>query len=201
MSASSSHTKPGDLSPESSDISLMADESMTAEEEDAALKLWVVLARANSAASRHAEDDVTRRGLGIGEFAALEVLYHKGPLLLGEIQRRILVSSGGITYVVDRLERKGLVKREACPSDRRATYATLTPRGKALMTEIFPAHRRRIALALRGLNPTEQAQATDLLRRLGKYAAALGTALVAASDAPPDTASDVAPADTTDSSS
>jgi len=146
---------------------------VTAEEEELALKLWVVLARANGSASLHAEDDVTRRGIGLAEFAALEALYHKGPLLLGEIQRSILISSGGITYVIDRLEKKGYVKREACPSDRRATYATLTPEGRALMAEIFPMHRRRIALALRGLSASDKQHAIDLLRRLGKYAAEL----------------------------
>jgi MarR family 2-MHQ and catechol resistance regulon transcriptional repressor len=142
-------------------------------DEARALKLWVVLARASAAVSRHAEDDIERHGLGFTEFAALEALYHKGPLLLSDIQRRILVSSGGITYVIDRLEKKGLVERQACPSDRRATYAALTPRGRALVAEIFPAHRRRIAAALAGLSADEQEQALHLLRRLGKYAASL----------------------------
>jgi MarR family 2-MHQ and catechol resistance regulon transcriptional repressor len=123
--------------------------------------------------ARHAEEDIARHGLAFTEFAALEALYHKGPLLLGDIQRRILVSSGGITYVIDRLEKKGLVTREACPSDRRATYAKLTPTGTALIAEIFPAHRERIEAALRGATEEEQEQLLDLLRRVGKYAECL----------------------------
>src|SRR6185503_13192975 len=91
-----------------------------------ALKLWVVLARAYASVAQRASEDVARHGLTLAEFAVLEALYHKGPLLLGEVQKKILVSSGGVTYLVDRLEERGLVRRKLCPEDRRARYAELT---------------------------------------------------------------------------
>jgi MarR family transcriptional regulator, 2-MHQ and catechol-resistance regulon repressor len=141
--------------------------------EEGALKLWVVLSRAQAAIARHTEADVARSGLTLGEFAVLEALYHKGPLLLGEIQRKVLVSSGGVTYLVDRLEDKGLVERQDCPEDRRARYAALTPAGEVLLRRIFPLHARSIARAVSGLTRAEQAQATALLRRLGTAAEAL----------------------------
>ena len=141
--------------------------------EDASLKLWVVLARAQLAVARHAEADVARHGLTLGEFAIIEVLYHRGPLLLGEVQRKILVSSGGVTYLVDRLEAKGLVKRQECPADRRARYAALTPEGEKLVARIFPEHARSIARAVSGLTRAEQLQAAALLRKLGIAAAEL----------------------------
>ena len=137
------------------------------------LKLWVVLSRAAAAVSRQAELDIARHGLTAMEFGILEVLHHKGPLLLGEIQRKVLVTSGGITYLVDRLEAKGLVERQECPDDRRARYAVLTPTGAALIRRIFPAHAKAIARALAGLGNAEQVQATILLRRLGLAAGEL----------------------------
>ncbi len=76
-----------------------------------ALKLFVVLSRARAAIAAHAEASVVSHGLTITEFAILEALYHKGPMLLGEVQRKLLVSSGGITFLVDKLERRGLVRR------------------------------------------------------------------------------------------
>lgn len=97
--------------------------------QDTALKLWVVLARAHRAIEEHARIQVARHDLTLPEFGVLEALLHKGPLLLGELQRKILVSSGGITYVVDRLEGKGLVERQPCPDDRRARYVALTASG------------------------------------------------------------------------
>ena len=136
-----------------------------------ALKLLVVMARANAAVQAHLHANVAEHGLTLTEFGILEVLYHKGPLLLGEVQKRILVSSGGVTYLVDRLEEKGLVERRACPEDRRARYAALTAEGEALIARIFPAHAELIEEVMSSLTLDEQRQATNLLRRLGRAAA------------------------------
>lgn len=136
-----------------------------------ALKLWVVLLRATAAVTEISKADVERHGLTGAEFGILEVLHHKGPLLLGDVQKRILVSSGGITFLVDRLAERGLVERLACPSDRRARYAALTKRGSKLMREIFPAHAAVIREALAGLSRADQRALTELLKTLGKEAA------------------------------
>ncbi|HWK89638.1 MAG TPA: MarR family transcriptional regulator [Longimicrobium sp.] len=145
-----------------------------------ALKLWVVLARTYDAVRERTHQDIARHGLTPTEFAILEVLYHKGPLLLNEVRAKILVSSGGVTYLVDRLEARGLVERRRCPNDRRATYAAATPEGEALIARIFPEHRQVVEEAVAGLDAEEQETALDLLRRLGKHAAALEGAAVEA---------------------
>jgi MarR family transcriptional regulator, 2-MHQ and catechol-resistance regulon repressor len=134
------------------------------------LKLYVVLSRARNAVGRRADADIARHGLSVGEFAILEALYHKGPLLLGELQRKILVSSGGVTYLVDRLEAAGLVERRECVEDRRARYGALTERGEQLMREIFPPHAAAIDAAVAGLDEEEKRQAIELLRKLGRTA-------------------------------
>lgn len=140
-------------------------------DQQVALKLWVTLARAYAAVNEHAVNDVRGEGLSIGEFAVLELLYHRGQTLLGEIQKRILVSSGGITFLVDRLVEKGLVERRDCPDDRRARYAALTREGTRVMRKIFPRHAARIAHAMQGLDEREQRDATRLLKQLGLAAA------------------------------
>ena len=142
--------------------------------QEAALKLWVVLARSFNAVSARVNEDIARHELTPTEFAILEVLYHKGPLLLGEVQRKILVTSGGITYLVDRLVEKGLVKREECAEDRRARYAVLTPAGTALIRKIFPQHAVAIEKAVSGLSTAEQREVVQLLKKLGLGAAAQG---------------------------
>ena len=146
---------------------------MTDETVARALKLWVVLTRANQSIAARVDEHVEKHGLTTTEFAILEVLLHKGPLLLGDIQRKILVTSGGITYLVDRLVQKGLVKREECPSDRRARYAVLTPAGDALIRGMFPEHAAMLASAMSGLDGEEQVVATRLLRKLGLAAAGM----------------------------
>lgn len=137
-----------------------------------ALKLFVVLARAKRAIDERVEESLGTHGLTHTEFAILEALYHKGPLLLGEVQRKILVSSGGITFLVDKLADRGLVERRLCATDRRARYAALTRKGEALMGEIFPAHAEAIREAMAGLSRAEQKEATALLKQLGLAAAA-----------------------------
>ena len=142
-------------------------------EHERALKLWVVLARAHAAVVAHVEAHVGGHGLTVAEFGVLEALYHKGPLLLGDVQRKILVSSGGVTFLVDRLAAKGLVERRICEEDRRARYAALTPAGEKLMQRIFPEHAAMLQRALGALSPDEQVEATALLRHLGRAAAEL----------------------------
>lgn len=146
-------------------------EGTASRSEERALKLWVVMARAYGAVARHVEADVARHGLTIAEFGILEVLYHKGVLRLGEIQQKLLVTSGGITYLVDRLAAKGLVERRDCPEDRRVRYAALTAEGEALIRRIFPQHADAIRAATAGLDKKEKRQALRLLRTLGRAAA------------------------------
>lgn len=132
-----------------------------------ALKLWVVLARAFAAVEQRATEDVARHGLTLAEFAVLEALYHKGPLLLGEVQKKILVSSGGVTYLVDRLQDRGLVRRKICKEDRRARHAELTDDGAELMKRIFPEHAACIRDAVSALSAEEQREVTRMLKALG----------------------------------
>lgn len=139
----------------------------------AALRLWVIMSRAHAAVSNHAAADIARHGLTLAEFGILEALYHRGPMLLGEVQKRILVSSGGITFLVDRLAAKGLVERRTCDTDRRARYAALTDKGQAVLQEIFPVHAAVIAKAVSGIPVEDQQAVANLLREMGRHAASL----------------------------
>lgn len=148
-----------------------ATETVTSDERiQTALKLLVTLVRAYNSVVVHLENDIKSHGLTQAEFGVLEMLFHTGPQLLGEIQRKILVSSGGITFVVDKLAAKGLVERQDCPTDRRARYAALTPAGEKLIARIFPGHAERVASVMATLGPTQQKELTRLLRELGQGA-------------------------------
>ena len=138
-----------------------------------ALKLFVVLQRCATAVSASVQRSADIGDLSETEFGILEALFHKGPLLLGDIQRKILLSSGGVTYAIDRLVEKGLVERQECRSDRRARYAALTAKGRTLMDEIFPSHAEAIDTVMATLTVREQDQAIELLRKLGLKAAGM----------------------------
>ena len=138
---------------------------------DVPLKLWVVLARAFDSVDRHSRASIARFGLGTTEFGVLEVLYHKGELPVCDVQRRILVESSSTTYVVDKLVKRGLVRRRHSQADRREVLLTLTPAGRRLIQTIFPTHADTMRQAVAALAPREQARAVRLLRALGLGAA------------------------------
>ncbi|MGE5703706.1 MAG: MarR family winged helix-turn-helix transcriptional regulator [Clostridia bacterium] len=139
-------------------------------EKDASLSLFIVLSRAYKAVAAHSEQDIRLSGLNPTEFGVLELLYHKGQHPLQQIGEKILLASGSITYVVDKLEKKGYLERKSCPEDRRITYATITEEGTRLMDRIFPQHTEAIRKAMEGLDPDEKETAIRLLKKLGIHA-------------------------------
>lgn len=136
--------------------------------EEAALRLWIVLARSYQTLTRVVSARVVRSGLTIPQFGILEALYHLGPLSLGELAEKLLVTGGNVTYVMDRLEEQGLVFRQRSEMDRRVVEARLTPEGEALITRIFPEHAQFIADAVAHLDPEEVDTLRTLLKKLGK---------------------------------
>ncbi|HEV2471559.1 MAG TPA: MarR family transcriptional regulator [Chthonomonadales bacterium] len=133
-----------------------------------ALRLFVILTRSCSSVAELARRDIARHGLSPSEFAVLELLYHKGPTPLGAVADRVLLTSGSITYVIDQLEQQGLVRRVACPTDRRSLFADLTENGRQRIAASFPSHAACIQQALSALSPEEQETVAALLKRLGK---------------------------------
>ncbi|HEX7735062.1 MAG TPA: MarR family transcriptional regulator [Ktedonobacteraceae bacterium] len=139
---------------------------------DNSLELFTVLSRAYNWVYAHAARDHRRYGLNPTEFGILELLYHKGSMPLQQIGEKILISSGNITYCVDKLEQKGLLARRHAQNDRRVIFAELTEQGQALLAEIFPQHTEVLRAAMDGLTGEEKAQAIALLKKLGLAAQA-----------------------------
>ena len=136
----------------------------------ATLQLLIALARAYQAIERGVRPQLAEQGLGMTEFAVLEVLYHKGALPLGEIRDRILVTGATTTYVVKKLEERGLMRRRTGVEDQRVVIGELTSKGRALIDEVFPTHVDRLREVMAGLSVSEKHGATRLLRRLSQHA-------------------------------
>ncbi|MCM3742658.1 MarR family transcriptional regulator [Sporosarcina luteola] len=132
-----------------------------------ALKLFIVLSRASKVVLEEANKLIETYKLNPTEFAVLELLYHKGRQPIQKIGQKILLSSGSMTYVVDKLEKKGLIERVYCTEDKRITYMSITAAGNELIEEIFPSHEGKINELMSVLSKTEQDTAIELLRKLG----------------------------------
>ena len=136
----------------------------------ATLQLIIALGRALQAIERGVRPHLVQSGLSLTEFAVLEVLYHKGALPLGEIRDRILVTGASTTYVVKKLEERGLMRRRACAEDQRVVFGELTAKGRALIDEVFPAHVERLRHVTAGLSVSQKRDASRLLRTLSLHA-------------------------------
>jgi MarR family transcriptional regulator, 2-MHQ and catechol-resistance regulon repressor len=133
------------------------------------LKFFIVLSRAHRAFNDAVNKQIATFNLNPTEFAVLELLYHKGDQPLQQIGGKILLASGSITYVVDKLEQKGLLVRKACPNDRRVTHAQITEEGKQLIEEIFPKHELLISEIVGVLSEEERNMVTEMLKKVGYY--------------------------------
>ena len=136
----------------------------------ATLQLIIALGRAFQALERAVRPHLTQSVLSLTEFAVLEVLYHKGALRLGDIRDRILVTGASTTYVVTKLEERGLMRRRACAEDSRVVFGELTAKGRALIDNVFPAHVERLQEAMAGLSVSQKREASRLLRALSRHA-------------------------------
>src|SRR5467141_3158187 len=101
----------------------------------------MLLLNAHRTLERLATRSIESSEVGLSDFAIMEMLLHKGPQPVNEIGRRVELTSGAITTAVDRLESRGLVKREAHPSDRRARIVRLTAAGKKQAGKVFAGHK------------------------------------------------------------
>ncbi|MBN3544154.1 MarR family winged helix-turn-helix transcriptional regulator [Fictibacillus barbaricus] len=111
--------------------------------------------------------DIKKYKMSGTEFAVLELLYQKGKMPFQEIGNKILITSGSITYNIDKLEKKGYLKRTPSVEDRRVTYADITENGKELIKKIFPDHAKAIHDAMHGLTNEEKMIAIALMKKLG----------------------------------
>ncbi len=136
------------------------------------IHLWLILSRANKAVEAHARKSVENLGIGLSDFAVLEALFHKGPLPVNTLGKKVLLTSGSMTAAVDRLERCGLVERGDDPSDRRSRIVHLTKQGRSLIRGAFARHKRDMEQVFSCLDSKERSRLLSLLRKLGHAAAA-----------------------------
>lgn len=110
-------------------------------------------------------------GLGEGDFDVLATLRRSGEpysLAPGELAASTMVTSGAVTKRVDRLERAGLVSRQACPKDGRGRRVTLTPRGFELVDSLVERHVENERRLVGMLSELERSRLAHLLETWGR---------------------------------
>ncbi len=135
----------------------------------APLALFGRLLRVTHIANAELRKGVAPHGLQPGWFDLLAALRRAGaPYELNptELMRATLLSSGGMTKRLDRMEEAGLVERRPDPADRRGTLARLTRRGRTVMDRALEAHLANETRLLSALAATDRRALDALLRKL-----------------------------------
>lgn len=143
-------------------------ETRLAEDHHQALRLWLRLLTCTNLISGRIRRRLQKRfGITLSRFDLLAQLerYPEG-LRMSELSERMMVSSGNITGLTDRLEAEGLVRRVEDPQDRRAYLVRLTPLGQEMFREMAQVHEAWIKEFLGGLSPEEMQGLYALLDKL-----------------------------------
>lgn len=111
------------------------------------LDAWKGFLRVHSALVKALDAELeAQHGLPLSSYEVLLYLA-KAPqrrLRMAELADRVLLSRSGMTRLVDRLVREGLIKRDACADDKRGAFAVLTDEGAALLARARPDHLRAV---------------------------------------------------------
>ncbi|XWN33684.1 MAG: MarR family transcriptional regulator [Devosia sp.] len=130
------------------------------------LRLWLRM----YATSTIVEAELSRRlrsefSITLPRFDLLAQLHKAGePLSLGEISRRLMVTNGNVTGLVERLVEDGLVERRSSDSDKRSTMAALTQEGRHFFDKVAQKHSEWVAELFGDLSPSDRAHLSILLR-------------------------------------
>jgi DNA-binding MarR family transcriptional regulator len=138
--------------------------------DDVELSTWRTFLRAHAQVTRRLEHGLlVEHDLPLASYDVLVQLSEApaGRLRMTELAERVLLSRSGLTRLVDRLVRDGLVERQACPSDARGTLAVLTPAGRARLAAAWPTHLQGVVSRVVGrLSKDELVTLGALLSRL-----------------------------------
>lgn len=140
------------------------------EEQDPRIKAFTVFMKSSQSVQKLIKQDFLKKEINLNEYAVMELLYHKGDQPIQSIGRRILLGTGSITYVIDKLEDKGFLYRSPCPEDRRKMFACITESGKEYMEIRVAQQERLINSIFDEWNDDEVEDAINLLKRIGTHA-------------------------------
>lgn len=138
--------------------------------ENLSLKAFVVVMKASKTLEELVKQDIADHGMKTSDFAILEALYHKGRQTIKQIAEAVLINTGSITYVIDKLEKNDLLRRSNCKDDRRVIYIEITEKGNQVMNEIFPKHQARIEEIFSDVPDEHKRILIETVKTIGKKA-------------------------------
>lgn len=131
------------------------------------LKALVVHLKANQFIKDAIRKDMIKHTLSMSEFMVLEILYHKGPQTIQFIAKKVLLTSGSMTYVINQLEKKNKIIRTKSKEDLRISTIILSQEGRKLMEKVFEQHEQMIEDMFSPLSTKQLEQWIELNKLIG----------------------------------
>lgn len=130
------------------------------------LRTWLRLLRLTRSTESHLREFLRANfNTTLPRFDVAAALYRsEEPMKMSELSRKLLVSNGNATNVVDRLEQEGKVQRVARETDRRVVLVELTPEGRDWFRDISVAHQEEVDKIFADLGHEELTQLRDIIR-------------------------------------
>ena len=108
------------------------------------LNTVITLTQVNGYFTKVLNENISKFGLNLTDFSVLDLLFQKGEQTTQKIGEKILVTSGSITYILNKLEKMGLICRNKSETDKRITHIRLTAEGRKAIFEILPLQIEKI---------------------------------------------------------
>lgn len=130
------------------------------------LKILIALHRVVNAVDSKTAKLVKAYGLSLGQFAVLEALYHKGEMTVGQVQKKILSSTGTIPVIIKNLEKRQLISHKKDENDKRKCILSITNKGRDLISEVFPKNKEYIIDYFKTMKESEKKEFLRLMKKL-----------------------------------
>ena len=131
------------------------------------LKIFIGMSRVLNEINKETNKIYGKYGLTTAQFAVLEVLYHKGDLCVGEVQKKILSTSGTIPVIVRNLEKEGLIEKIQDDDDKRKFILHITEKGRELMDIVYPQNEDKILSMMSVWTNKEKEEILKYLKKFG----------------------------------
>ncbi len=149
--------------------SLLASRKVARRTEADRIELWREISNAWKQISRDAEKNLSRLGICTTEFKILRILQEDGPTPMARLSDATLLSQPAITSFVDKLEERGMVRRERDKMDRRVIWITITSKGRSLFRRGLKIHSQFVSGLLAGLDDAELSRFSSIMKKLSSF--------------------------------
>lgn len=131
-------------------------------------KFMVVLGKMQSTIYAELDHHIKELGFNTSEFMVMYSIAAHGPLTIQDIAARIFVTSGNMTYTIDKLEKRAILRRLPCPEDRRKIYIDFTDEGRIKWDSLLEEHSQFLTSLFEGIDEEVLDQTIEQMKIIGK---------------------------------